>query len=284
MTEFLRRALTDLAGSDATQLEVPIILGASATAAVAGSFILCPFEAVRIRSVAQSGQRKSIFEVFEAMVKVSTSVPSYVALSVVCDPDPHRFILHTQDEGVGSLFTAVPAFILKEIPFNTAKVKMEWLMITICCFLASKNVPVAYIFACFIKFTVFDLSTAAMYRTFPVAAEDLKLSLLVSLAGGILGGITAAVVSNPADATITEMKKAKSDIGPVEAFQILLEDGGPPRLLTGLGLRMVFYSLIVSLQFLVYDAVRFALGIGADDLKLYLDVLGGALGETGGSV
>ena len=134
------------------------------------------------------------------------------------------------------------------------------------------------------KFTIFDLSTQAMYESFPVAREDLQLSLLVSLAGGTLGGFAAAVVSNPADATITEMKKAKSKIGPLETAQLLLEEGGPPRLFTGVALRMVFYSLIVSLQFLVYDTIRFTLGIGADDLKLYLDVLGGALSETGGPV
>lgn len=123
-----------------------------------------------------------------------------------------------------------------------------------------------------------------MYDAFPVAREDLQLSLLVSLACGTLGGIVAAIVSNPADATITEMKKAKSKRSPLETAKSLLEEGGPPRLFAGVSLRMVFYSLIVSLQFLVYDAVRFALGIGADDLKLYLDVLGGALSESGGPV
>jgi hypothetical protein len=41
---------------------------------------------------------------------------------------------------------------------------------------------------------------------------------------------------------------------------------------------------VASLQLLVYDGVRFALGIGPDDLKLYLDVLGGALSEGGGPV
>jgi solute carrier family 25 (mitochondrial phosphate transporter), member 3 len=80
------------------------------------------------------------------------------------------------------------------------------------------------------------------------------------------------------------MKKAKSKRGPVETAQALLKEGGPSRLFAGVYLRMMFYSLIVSLQFLVYDSVRFALGIGADDLKLYLDVLGGALSETGGPV
>lgn len=123
-----------------------------------------------------------------------------------------------------------------------------------------------------------------MYESFPVAREDLQLSLLVSLAGGTLGGVAAAVVSNPADATITEMKKAKSKTGPVETAQMLFDEGGPPRMFTGVALRMVFYSMVVSLQFLVYDAVRFTLGIGADDLKLYLDVLGGALSETGGPI
>lgn len=103
------------------------------------------------------------------------------------------------------------------------------------------------------KFLLFDLSTAAMYAAFPVAREDLQLSLLVSLAGGTLGGVVAAVVSNPADATITEMKKARSDRGPLETAQMLIEEGGPSRLFAGVFLRMIFYSLVVSLQFLVYE-------------------------------
>ena len=43
-----------------------------------------------------------------------------------------------------------------------------------------------------------------------------------------------------------------------------------------------FFSFTALLDF--PSAVRFALGIGADDLKLYLDVLGGALTESGGPV
>jgi len=159
-----------------------------------------------------------------------------------------------RDEGLLSLFTAVPVFMVKEIPFAMA------------------------------KFTVFDLSTEWMYETFPAAREDLQLSLLVSLIGGTLGGITAAFVSNPADATISEMKKAATKVGPVTFARIIWKRGGPSAFFKGLQLRMFFYSLLVSLQFLVYDSVRFALGIGSDDLKLYLDVLGGALSENGGSV
>ena len=41
----------------------------------------------------------------------------------------------------------------------------------------------------------------------------------------------------------------------------------------GMGLRMIFYSLLVSLQFFLYDTVRIILGVGSDDMKLYLNVL-----------
>lgn len=51
------------------------------------------------------------------------------------------------------------------------------------------------------KFAVFDLSTTWLYSAFPAAQEDLQLSLLVSLAGGTLGGMTASIVSNPGDGT-----------------------------------------------------------------------------------
>lgn len=226
-TEFFRRYFIERAGPDANILEVPIILAAASISASFGSFTLAPFEAVRVRSIAQPDFADNILGVFNRIV---------------------------DEEGVLSLFSAVPAFLPKEILFACA------------------------------KFTVFDLSTQYMYDTFPTAKEDLQLSLLVSLAGGTLGGLAAAIVSNPADATISEMKKAKTDMGPAEAVKALLDKGGIAFLFRGLGIRMIFYTLIVSLQFLVYDAVRYSLGIGSDDLKLYLDVLGGALRQSGGPV
>ncbi len=149
----------------------------------------------------------------------------------------------------------MPVFLLKEVPFTVT------------------------------KFTIFTFFTDYLYDTFPTAREDIQLSLLVSLAGGTLGGIGAAIISNPADATISAMKKAKSDDGPLHTFQKLLanpvETGG---IFRGLGVRMFFYPLLTSLQFFVYDAIRISLGIGADDLKLYWDVLGGALRESGGPI
>ena len=81
-----------------------------------------------------------------------------------------------------------------------------------------------------------------MYETFPASREDLQLSLLVSLIGGTIGGLFAAVVSNPADATISEMKKTKSDMSPIAAAELVIEKGGIPGLFRGLPLRLVFYA------------------------------------------
>jgi solute carrier family 25 (mitochondrial phosphate transporter), member 3 len=227
LTEYLRRIWTSALGVNAASLEVPIILAAAGLAAAVGSFVLCPFESLRIRLVSQKGYAQNVLGVLSRMI---------------------------EEEGIGTFFKAVPLFFAKEIPFAMA------------------------------KFTVFDLSTNYLYNTFPAAKEDIQLSLLISLFGGILGGILAAVVSNPADITITTLKKSNSGSSLVGAFEAVIQSGGPPAFFRGLPLRMIFYALVVSLQFLIYDSVRLALGVGSDDLKLYLDVLGGALRESDGPI
>jgi solute carrier family 25 phosphate transporter 3 len=228
LSELCRRYLIDLAGPiSATNYEIPIILLSAGFAAFWGSIVSSPFESIRIRSIAQPNFSPRFDGVLARMV---------------------------QEEGIGSLFSAVPILLVKGIPYSMS------------------------------KFTVFDLSTEWMYKTFPAAQEDLQLSLFVSLFCGTLAGIAAALVSNPADATISEMKKTKTDMGPIEAAKMVFDRGGFAGFFKGLQLRMIYYPLVVSLQFLVYDVVRFNLGIGSDDLKLYLDVLGGALNESGGPV
>ena len=224
LTEFIRRSLTEAAGVDAVALEAPIILVAAGFASAIGAVIICPFEAVRIRSVAQPDYAVNAGDVLTKMLK---------------------------EEGVGSLLNAIPIFLVRNVPYAMT------------------------------KFTIFDLSTERMYEAFPAAQEELKLSLLVSLVGGVLGGTAAAIISNPADTVISELKKAKSDISALEAAKGMLERAGISAFFVGLPLRIVFYSLVASMTFVVYDSVRFALGIGSDDLKLYLDVLGGALRDSG---
>mmetsp|Transcript_14065 Transcript_14065/g.32744 ORF Transcript_14065/g.32744 Transcript_14065/m.32744 type:complete len:1043 (-) Transcript_14065:1599-4727(-) len=225
LTEWIRRYLLISAGPQASNLEIQIVLVSASVAAFFGTFVLVPFESVRIRSVAQPDFGVNIFDVTRRMVL---------------------------EEGAWSLFSAAPPLLLKEVPFAMA------------------------------KFSIFTAVTRYLYQTFPAAQEDIQLSLLVSLVGGIFGGAMAAVISNPADATISEMKKSVSDMSPLDAVKSVIERGGYPNLMRGLPIRMCFYPLVVSTQFLIYDAIRIYLGVGADDLKVYLDVLGGALQGDGG--
>jgi hypothetical protein len=74
LTEQLRRYLTEYAGTQASGLEVPIILFSSASAAFFGVFLLSPFEAVRIRSVAQSQDGTNPVTVTKKMVEVSLAL------------------------------------------------------------------------------------------------------------------------------------------------------------------------------------------------------------------
>ena len=97
--------------------------------------------------------------------------------------------------------------------------------------------------------------------------------------GGTLGGIAATIVSNPADVVVSELKKSKTEMSPWEAVERVKERAGIAAFAKGMSLRMIFYSLLVSLQFFFYDSVRIALGVGTDDMKLYLNVLNVALNE-----
>ena len=79
-----------------------------------------------------------------------------------------------KEEGIGVLTDAIPVFVAKQVPYAA------------------------------VKFTIFDLTTEYLYQIYPLAQEDLKLSLGISLIGGVLAGIAAAAVSKPADAVISE--------------------------------------------------------------------------------
>ena len=116
-------------------------------------------------------------------------------------------------------------------------------------------------------------STEYMYEAYPAAREDIRLSLLVSLVGGTLGGIAATIVSNPADVVVSELKKTKTEMTAWEAVESLIQRSGLLVFATGMKLRMIFYSLLVSLQFFLYDSVRIALGVGTDDVSMELSLL-----------
>ncbi|CAM9199499.1 unnamed protein product [Phaeothamnion confervicola] len=61
------------------------------------------------------------------------------------------------------------------------------------------------------KYLVFELSRDAIYSALPATQEGIFSSLTVSLACGLLGGVAAAIVSNPADAVLTRLNAPQAE-------------------------------------------------------------------------
>jgi hypothetical protein len=53
---------------------------------------------------------------------------------------------------------------------------------------------------------------------------------------------------------------------------LLSKEGGIANLFIGLSPRLVFFFLVIGLQFFLYDYVKTLLEVGSDDLNLVLDV------------
>lgn len=112
--------------------------------------------------------------------------------------------------------------------------------------------------------------------------------LAISAISGALAGLSGAFVSHPADLILTRLS-AQSRVGNVTSNgdestsqstpdwkdilkELLGKEGGVANLFVGLGPRMVFFFLVIGLQFFLYDYVKNLLNVGSEDLKLVLDV------------
>uniref|UniRef100_A0A7S4J525 ADP,ATP carrier protein n=2 Tax=Odontella aurita TaxID=265563 RepID=A0A7S4J525_9STRA len=217
-TEILKRAAVDVLGP-AAALANPflLVLGCSAIAVATCALVLTPFEAARVR--------------------------------VVDDPDfapslPAALGRIVRDEGgIGGVYEALPALLVKEIPFHAT------------------------------KFAVFDVTSTALKAS---ALADSLSSVELTLVAGVFAGIAAAIVSQPADATFTKCNQPSEADGrrlsPPEAFADLLENGGFG---TGLSSRCLFGGALVSLQFLGYTFTKSLFHVTTGDLSLFLDVFSG---------
>jgi hypothetical protein len=118
------------------------------------------------------------------------------------------------------------------------------------------------------KLVVYGQAQAAFFNLLPAAREREELALFVALASGFTAGATAAVVSQPSDTVATKLLAG-------EDVKLLLQK--PPReladaLFAGTVPRATQFGVILMVQFLLFDYVRFLLNVSPDDLSLTLDV------------
>jgi hypothetical protein len=119
--------------------------------------------------------------------------------------------------------------------------------------------------------------------------------LAISAISGAFAGLAGAIVSHPADLILTKLSASKpaatnkadengitkdehesastADADWKEIIKDLLsKEGGVANLYVGLTPRLVFFFLVIGLQFFLYDYVKNLLEVGSDDLSLVLDV------------
>jgi len=142
-------------------------------------------------------------------------------------------------DGFASLFRGLPAILLKEIPFVVT------------------------------KFVVFDQVASLLAGALPDGADGFAVDVLLPLACGAIAGALSAAASQPADAvlTLTNQDGATLASAAAEVFR------QPQLVLKGLGARVLFGVLLVSLQFLFYSQLRAFFDVSKADLTLVWDTL-----------
>jgi solute carrier family 25 phosphate transporter 3 len=115
-----------------------------------------------------------------------------------------------------------------------------------------------------------------LFELAPALKATVESQLCVSLLAGLAAGVASAIISQPADAILSEVNRRKMSAGGVGAAAAALwaadGGGGPRRFFAGLGSRCVWSGSIISGQFFVYDIAKALFGITRDDLQLFLDV------------
>ncbi|ESK90444.1 phosphate transport protein mir1 [Moniliophthora roreri MCA 2997] len=114
------------------------------------------------------------------------------------------------------------------------------------------------------QFTVNEFCHELVFRNI---SEETRKSLSqtsrlsISLGSGIIAGFAAAVLSHPADTLLSQINKGHGPKGSmVQRLVALGREAGFRGLFAGLGPRMIMTAGLVSSQFLMYGAIKEALG------------------------
>ncbi|EIW81046.1 mitochondrial carrier [Coniophora puteana RWD-64-598 SS2] len=114
------------------------------------------------------------------------------------------------------------------------------------------------------QFTVNEFCHEAAYRTM---SEDTRNNMTASsrfglnLGSGIIAGFAAAILSHPADTLLSQINKGHGPTGSMpHRLAVLAREAGFRGLFAGLGPRMVMTAGLVSGQFLLYGAIKEAMG------------------------
>ncbi|KAL7754444.1 mitochondrial phosphate carrier protein [Sorochytrium milnesiophthora] len=114
------------------------------------------------------------------------------------------------------------------------------------------------------KFVVQELAAERLYNAIPTPKEQLSNSAVMSvnLGSGLIAGIAAAIISQPADTLLSKINKTKGAPGESTTSRLmkLASELGVRGLFLGLGARIVMVGTLTAGQFLINGEVKRMLG------------------------
>ena len=112
------------------------------------------------------------------------------------------------------------------------------------------------------KFVVVEEVSNAIYRYYPKKDMSSGAQTAVNLGSGLIAGMAAAIVSQPADTMLSKINKTKGKPGESTTsrlFQIARELGLRGAF-TGIGARLVMVGTLTAGQFGIYGDLKKTLG------------------------
>ncbi|KAI9634844.1 putative mitochondrial phosphate carrier protein [Dioszegia hungarica] len=114
-----------------------------------------------------------------------------------------------------------------------------------------------------VKFGVFELASERILQTMGQTKESLSsgTATAVNLGSGLIGGMAAAVVSQPADTLLSKINKAKGAPGQSTTSRLvsMASQLGVRGLFTGMSARLVMIGTLSAGQFMIYGDIKKAL-------------------------
>lgn len=113
------------------------------------------------------------------------------------------------------------------------------------------------------KFVVYEAAAEAIYNVLPTPKEKLSngATTAVNLGSGLIAGIAAAIISQPADTLLSKINKQKGAEGSITSRLVKLAgELGPRGLFLGLGARIVMVGTLTAFQFAIYGDIKRVLG------------------------
>lgn len=240
LTEYFKRKFVEVCGPTVAALyPVPILLFASASAAVFAATAVTPFETLRIKAVTSPGFPKTLVGGLQEVARRG----------------------QTKD-----LFNGVPVLLLAEIPFMMAKFAV---------FDATSKLAFALLPQASESVTgslIVSLCSGMLAGVAASIVSQPSDTILVAVSGE-RESVEIAVGDGGEAVLIEEPPSGAVDI--LGTVRGVLEEGGVPAFFKGLFPRAIKSAINIAVQFFLYDFFKRLAHVGPDDIKVFFDVMSG---------